>query len=112
MQSAAETFKDLQDIELKGELLELAEHIIQTKIGKFDPSTFEDRYESALADLVKAKLAGEKIAPRPEQKSHKVVDLLAALRESAGVIGGKSKATAPRKKVALQTKPATGRKAG
>jgi DNA end-binding protein Ku len=111
VQSAAETFKDLQAIELKGELLELAEHIIQTKMGKFDASTFDDRYETALADLVKAKLAGKTIVPRPEQKPGKVVDLLAALRESAGM-GGKTKTSAPGKKPAPPTKPAAPRKAG
>lgn len=82
---AKQAFKDVPDIDVKGEMLELAEHIIKTKKGKFDASEFDDRYESALADLVKAKLEGKKVEARIEPKPGKVIDLMAALRESAGV---------------------------
>ncbi len=41
-------------------MLELATHILETKKGKFDPAKFEDRYETALKELVKAKHAGRK----------------------------------------------------
>lgn len=85
VRSAVDAFKDVPDLTVKGEMLDLAQHIIKTKAGKFDPATFDDRYERALADLVKAKLAGEKIKPRPPLKTEKVVDLMAALRESAGL---------------------------
>ena len=84
VRSAEEAFKDIPATKVKGEMLELAEHIIRTKKGKFDASKFDDRYESALADLVKAKLEGKTIEPRKEAKSEKVVDLMAALRASAG----------------------------
>jgi DNA end-binding protein Ku len=73
---------------IEGEMLDLAKHIIKTKQGKFDPSKFDDRYESALADLVKAKLAGKPL-PKPKTvQPTKVVDLMEALRQSAG-LGGK-----------------------
>ncbi|MEO8244268.1 MAG: Ku protein [bacterium] len=84
VRQADEAFADIPKIEVKGEMLDLAEHIIKTKSGKFDPSAFDDRYESALADLVKAKLAGKSLGVKPQPNSDKVVDLLAALRESAG----------------------------
>src|SRR5690606_908574 len=98
----AQAFDDVPDLKLKSEMLELAEHIIETKRGAFAPSTFDDRYESALADLGQARLEGRKIEVRKEAKAEKVVDLMAALRESAGLsgkktgsrAGGKSKATA------------------
>lgn len=83
--AAEQAFKGVPAMKIEGEMLELAEHIIKTKMGKFDPSTFDDRYESALADLVKAKTEGRKIEPRKEPKREKVIDLMAALRESAGV---------------------------
>jgi len=101
VRSAKEAFGDIPDMTIKGEMLELAEHIIATKKGKFDPAAYDDRYEAALAELVKAKLAGRKIAPRKPVKSDKVVDLMAALRESAGVKAGKAakpKAAVPRRK--------------
>lgn len=103
---ASDAFDDVPDLKLKSEMLELAEHIIRTKSGAFDPSTFDDRYESALADLVKARLEGRKVEVRKEAGPEKVVDLMAALRESAGLSGkktspraaAKSKTTASRRK--------------
>ena len=55
------------------------------------------RYEAALADLVKAKLRGQKIATRKEPRRAKAIDLLAALRESAGMARRKASARSGRK---------------
>ncbi len=49
----------------------------------FDPHAFHDRYEAALADLVKAKLEGRKIELPERMRPKPAADLLAALRESA-----------------------------
>lgn len=105
VRSAKGAFADIADKKIKGEMLDLAKHIIKTKRGKFDPSKFDDRYESALADLVKAKLAGEKIEIRKEPKRDNVIDLMAALRESAGAAGKKSKS-----RVAKASKSASAKK--
>ena len=83
---AREAFDGIPKLKIEGEMLELAQHIIQTKRGTFDPAVFDDRYEAALADLVKAKLEGKTFAPPPPRKTDKVVDLMAALRESAGAM--------------------------
>jgi len=100
VRSAKDAFADVPRVEIKGEMLELAEHIINTKRGVFDPASFHDRYEAALAELIRAKLEGRTIErPRPP-KTQGGVDLLAALRESAGLAaqaparrgGGKSQA--------------------
>ena len=84
VRSAAEAFADVPPVEIKGEMLELAEHIINTKRGDFDPASFHDRYEAALAELVRGKLEGRAIEPPKPAKPQAGVDLLAALRESAG----------------------------
>ena len=102
VRSAKDAFDDVPDIRIKGEMLELAEHIIKTKRGKFDPAKFDDRYEEALAELVKAKLEGKKIEAPKQPKRDKVIDLMAALRESAGV-GGKKPATRSRSKAKAKT---------
>ncbi len=94
VRSAADAFADVPDMKIKGEMLSLAQHIIKTKTGGFDPSTFDDRYEAALADLVKAKMEGKKIEVRKPVKSEKVVDLMAALRESAGAMERRKTAAA------------------
>lgn len=107
VRSAAEAFDEIPELTIKGEMLELARHIIKTKAGQFDPADFEDRYEAALADLVKAKLDGKPITPRKPQREDKVVDLMAALRESAGLGGKKAPAKKPAAKKAAPKKTAT-----
>lgn len=84
VRSAEEAFSDIPALRLKGEMLELAEHIIETKSGRFDPSGFDDRYDAALAEVVKAKIEGRKIRPARPKAEGKVVDLMEALRQSAG----------------------------
>jgi DNA end-binding protein Ku len=85
VRAAEDAFAEVPSIKIKGEMLELAEHIINTKRGAFDPAVFHDRYEAALAELVKAKLEGRAIeAPKPP-KPQRAADLMAALRESAGL---------------------------
>ena len=51
-------------------MLDLAIHIIKTKQGEFDPREFHDRYEDALAELVKLKLEGKPI-PKPRRRGAK-----------------------------------------
>ncbi|MFG1396038.1 non-homologous end joining protein Ku [Roseixanthobacter pseudopolyaromaticivorans] len=84
VRAAADAFSHVPALKVKGEMLDLAKHIIATKAGRFDPTAFEDRYEAAVVDLVRAKLEGRKIArPKAPAKSN-VVNLLEALRASAG----------------------------
>ncbi len=84
VRSARQAFAEVPRIKVKGEMLDLAKHIIVTKQGVFDPAKVHDRYEAALADLVKAKLEGKTIAaPKAPQRQNRQ-DLMAALRESAG----------------------------
>jgi DNA end-binding protein Ku len=107
---ADKIFEEIDDLKIEGEMLELAKYIIAQKSGTFDPRSFDDRYEAALAELVKAKIAGRKFkAPKPPKET-KVVDLMEALRRSAEV----SKPPAPSKsKPRKKTKaaPAARRKA-
>ena len=83
VRSPKEAFGDIPAVKIDAEMLELARHIIKTKTGTFDPSHFDDRYEDALAEVVRAKLEGKAIAPRKAPTPTKVVDLMEALRQSA-----------------------------
>jgi DNA end-binding protein Ku len=116
VRSSTEAFKELPDLKIEGEMLELAEHIIGTKKGSFDASTFDDRYEAAVAELVKAKIEGRSLPKKKVPVASKPSDLLQALRESAGVSGkAESKPTAANanKNASRQkaTKPAAATKA-
>jgi DNA end-binding protein Ku len=86
VRSSKKAFEGMPKLKIEGEMLDLAKHIISTKKGDFDPATFDDRYEAALADLVKAKMEGRTL-PKPKKvELSKPNDLLAALRESAGLM--------------------------
>lgn len=100
---ASEAFGDIAKIKIEKEMLDLAGHIIATKKGQFDPEKFDDRYEAALAEMVRAKIEGRKIRKLKPVKETKPSDLLDALRRSAK---GESK---PAKRTA--TKQATKRAA-
>jgi DNA end-binding protein Ku len=108
---AKDAFEDVPAIKVKGEMLALAEHIIKTKRGKFDPATFDDRYEAALAELVKAKTEGRKIEPPKTPKRTNVVDLMDALRESAGMIEKRAASKSAAKSHPARKKTAKGKAA-
>lgn len=90
-------FKSIPDIQFDDEMLELAGHIIQTRAGTFDPAEYSDRYNDALAELVKAKIEGREIQRRPAPKEDNVIDLKEALRRSANADGGKKTRTTGRR---------------
>jgi DNA end-binding protein Ku len=91
-------FDEIPNIKVSKDMLDLAVHIIKSKEGEFDPSQFEDRYENALADLIKAKRAGKKLpAPAPARPSN-VINLMDALRKSVKGEGKKQARSAARER--------------
>ncbi|WP_137392222.1 Ku protein [Rhodoligotrophos defluvii] len=116
VRSAENAFSEIPDVKITKDMLELARHIIDTKSGHFDPKTFDDRYDAALAELVKAKIEGKPLPKAKPREAAKVVDLMEALRQSAGLAGGKAQAAGskPRSragKTRAAEKPAARRKA-
>jgi DNA end-binding protein Ku len=84
----ADYFQDIPDIKIDKEMLDLARHIVQTKKGHFEPEKFEDRYETALKELIARKAAGKPIERPKEPKEGKVISLMDALRRSIEAEGG------------------------
>lgn len=91
VRSAQKAFEEIPEIKIEGEMLELAEHIINTKAGTFEASSFDDRYEAAVAELVKAKIEGRALPKKKVPVASKPSDLLQALRESAGMAASRTK---------------------
>ena len=91
VRSAQKAFEEIPDIKIEGEMLELAEHIINTKAGTYETSKFDDRYEVAIAELVKAKIEGRTLPKKKVPVASKPSDLLQTLRESAGMTASKTK---------------------
>ena len=75
-------FRDIPKEDIPKEMLDLAEHIIDSKVGHFQPKKFEDRYEDALRDLIKRKQSGKEITPAKIEKPEKKMNLMDALRAS------------------------------
>ena len=90
-----EYFDDIQDVKVTKEMLDLAKHIVEQKSGEFNPEKFEDRYESALTDLINAKRAGTPIKAKARPSGENVIDLMDALKRSLS--GGLAKAAPQRK---------------
>ena len=84
VRSSRDAFGEISKRAIDPEMLELAQHILKTKAGKFEPEKFDDRYEEALAELVRAKIEGRKVVPLRRPEPTKPSDLLEALRLSAG----------------------------
>jgi DNA end-binding protein Ku len=81
-------FDDIPNVKVPADMVQLATHILESKQGHFDPSKFEDRYERALTDVIKAKRAG-RVPPEPEApRTSNVVNLMDALRRSVQAEGG------------------------
>lgn len=93
VRSSQEAFEDQPDVKSDPELLEIAELIIEKKKGSFDASAFDDRYEEAVTELVKAKIEGRSLPKKKAAPAAKAVDLLQALRESAGLGAKKPKSS-------------------
>ena len=105
VRSSEQAFEDLPDLKIEGEMLDLAEHIIGKKKGSFDASAFDDSYEAAVAELVKAKIEGRSLPKRKAPTASRPSDLLKALRESAGL-----DSKAEPKRTAANANKGTGRK--
>ena len=116
VRQAEEAYDGIDKAKPDQDLLELAIRTIERKKGKFDPATFEDRYEKAVLDLIKSrKKSGKKVAVREtEEKPSNVINLFDALKKSlaAGERKGADKEESkeePRK--AQAKKPAQRKKA-
>lgn len=92
----AADFGVLQDVPAPSEKeVAMANLLVESLAGDFEPNEYEDDYAKAVEDLVARKIDGAKAvaAPEPEEETGQVVDLLAALQKSverakAGRTGG------------------------
>ncbi len=75
---------DAADLDVKPQELKMAQMLVETLAGDYDPDEFEDDYQEALEALVKAKLEGGEVKHIEEEKPSggEVVDVLAALQKS------------------------------
>lgn len=91
------------DVTLRPQELSMASSLVESMVGDFDPSEFEDAYATAMQELIDAKVeAGTTVAAPagaeagPPSGGGEVVDLLAALQRSVeSARAAKGTTTAP-----------------
>jgi DNA end-binding protein Ku len=81
-------FEGIPKGKMDPELADIAGMLIDRKATHFDPSSFEDRYEDALAAMIEAKRTGKKLpktaAPKPREKAVNLASLLKRSLEQEG----------------------------
>jgi DNA end-binding protein Ku len=79
-----------EDVTVRPQELKMAEALISSMSGEFDPTEFTDDYREAMTALLEAKQSGGEVAQPPEvaDTGGAVVDLMSALRRSVEAARG------------------------
>jgi DNA end-binding protein Ku len=92
IRSEEAVFEEIPELKLPDQMVGLAEEIIDRMSGEFEPQKFEDRYETAMIELIRSKQAGlPTVKEKPAARPTNVVNLMDALRRSIEEGGGKAK---------------------
>jgi DNA end-binding protein Ku len=77
-------FGSVDTADAKPAEVKMANMLVETLAGDFEPDDYEDDYREAVESLVKAKIEGGEVkaAPKERKTGGEVVDLLAALQRS------------------------------
>jgi DNA end-binding protein Ku len=68
--------------DLDAGMVAIARAIIGQRTGSFDPTTYRDRYQEALRELIEAKMKGRLVKPTEIAAPPPVINLMAALKHS------------------------------
>jgi DNA end-binding protein Ku len=72
-----------EEIELKPAERLMAQQLIATMTGEFDPAQYRDEYRDALMQIIEGKIEGREVAaPAPADEGGAIIDLMAALEAS------------------------------
>ncbi len=108
VRDADDYFDDIPAAKPDKDMVEIATRIIGQKEAAFDPTTFKDRYDDALREMIKSKQKGGKGVVEVEQPDDtNVVDLMEALRNS---LKGSASGRKPAGKAASPAKNAQAKK--
>jgi DNA end-binding protein Ku len=104
VRSAEDHFDEIPAIKVAGEMLKLAEHILDTKKGDFEPEQFTDHYEEALVEYLRKKQAHIPVQRAKETAAApNVISLMEALRKSVKAESQAPTKTKAKKRTAGQT---------
>ena len=87
--------------------LEMAQQLIESLSGDFDPTKYRDEYRERVLELIERKAQGKEIAVQPAaEEPEKVPDLMAALEASIKAVKDRGDAKGDAKKPARKRAPA------
>ncbi len=99
----------VEEVEINPRELEIAQQLVDSLAGPFDPDKYQDTYREEVLALVERKAEGKEIAVQPtaDEEEAEVPDLMSALKASLDAVkarddggdgGGQAKKKAPAKK--------------
>jgi DNA end-binding protein Ku len=91
------------EIEIKASEKKMAEQLVASMTGEFDPANFTDDYREALMAVIEKKVGGEKPEPAARAEPTNITDLMAALEASVAAAREDRKSEAD--KPAAKAKP-------
>ena len=112
VRAAEPLFKEIPEVKVDKEALDLAKELIKRKAGKFEPEQFKDEYNEAVWELINAKI--EHRAPEIVEAAPggaKVINIMDALKKSVQQGKGGAAAKTAAKRGAATAKSSNGKKA-
>jgi DNA end-binding protein Ku len=92
---------DIEEAQATDRELKMAEQLIESLSGQFEPEKFRDEYRDQVLELIERKAAGEEIAVQPQAEEPAAApDLMAALEASLAAVrsGDDDEAPKPRRR--------------
>jgi DNA end-binding protein Ku len=103
VRSQVEIDEAVSGTEVKKAELDLAQQVMESLVGEFDPSELESQYRHDLRQMLEAKLSGQEIAKPEPVPETPVVDLMDALKRSVAEAQGRKKAAASKPRAAAKS---------
>jgi DNA end-binding protein Ku len=82
IRQATPYFEGIRNGEVDKNQLALATQLVENNTAAFDPAQFTNRYEDALLEVIKAKVAGSEPVVVQQVEAGKIIDLMSALKQS------------------------------
>jgi DNA end-binding protein Ku len=90
-----EDLKPATDAAISAKELQMAKMLIETMSSDWDPAKYQDQYQTALRDLIDAKIAKRPLKSKeaPRRTTDNTIDLVKILQQSLASSGGKKERT-------------------
>jgi DNA end-binding protein Ku len=82
VRNSASYFEEIKTADVEKAQLALAEQLVNSLAGSFDPTNFKDRYQESLLEVIKSKITGSEPVVAQKADMGKVINLMDALKQS------------------------------